>query len=157
MARPAIVGSTTAQDELLGSQRDMRFEVSEQIRTNENWATIVYALWNQMRKVSAKVQVTDEGVITATRIEASFISIVRFDRTVMIVQPKEGGFFCVAEVSYIPSSAFWMILILCIPTFVAWLVPVVFYLIQKDTVRFAVQAVFERIKNEFEVIEPLPR
>ena len=134
----------------------MRFEVSEQIRTNENWATIVYALWNQMRKVSAKVQVTDEGVITATTIEASFISIVRFDRTVMFVQPKEGGFFCVAEVSYIPSAAFWMILILCIPTFVAWLVPVVFYLIQKDTVRFAVQAVFERIKNEFEVIEPSP-
>ena len=135
----------------------MRFEVSEQIRTNENWATIVYALWNQMRKVSAKVQVTDEGVITATTIEASFISIVRFDRTVMIVQPKEGGFFCVAEVSYIPSSEFWMILVLCIPTFVAWLVPIVFYLIQKDTARFAVQAVFERIKNEFEVIEPSPR
>jgi uncharacterized membrane protein len=80
-------------------------------------------------------------------------SIVRFDQTTVIVEPKEGGFLFVAEVSYRPSFTFWVILIMCIPTLVAWLVPIFFYHWQKETVRLAIGAVFERVKNEFEVIE----
>jgi len=130
----------------------MRFEVSEQIRTNEDAAPIISALAEQLRKVSGVVHLTDEGIITATRIEFSFTSFIRFDSTVVSVQPKKGGFLCVAEVNYRPAFVFWWILILCIPTLVAWLVPITFYLMQKETVRSAVQAVLERVRNEFEVI-----
>src|ERR1035441_1013284 len=131
----------------------MKFEVSEQVRTQTNTATIIYALFEQLAKVSARVRLTVEGNLTAKKIEPSFASIVRFDQTNFIVEPKEGGFLLVAEVSYRPSSAFWAILIMCIPTFVAWLVPIFFYDEQKEIVRLAIGDVFERVKNEFEVIE----
>jgi hypothetical protein len=42
---------------------------------------------------------------------------------------------------------------MCIPTFIAWLVPIFVYNWQKEVVRLAIGAVFERVKNEFEVIE----
>jgi hypothetical protein len=131
----------------------MKFEVSEQVRTETDIATIIYALFAQLDKVSARVRLTDEGNLTAKRIDPSFASIVRFDRTNFIVEPKEGGFLLIAEVSYRPSSTFWVILIMCIPTFVAWLVPIFVYNWQKEIVRLAIGAVFERVKNEFEVIE----
>jgi hypothetical protein len=131
----------------------MKFEVSEQVRTQTDIATIIYALFAQLDKVSARVRLTDEGNLTAKRIDPSFASIVRFDRTNFIVEPKEGGFLLIAEVSYRPSSTFWVILIMCIPTFVAWLVPIFVYNWQKEIVRLAIGAVFERVKNEFEVIE----
>jgi hypothetical protein len=99
------------------------------------------------------VRLTDEGNLTAKRIDPSFASIVRFDQTNFIVEPKEGGFLLVADVSYRPSSTFWVILIMCIPTFVAWLVPIFFYNWQKGIVCLATGDVFERVKNEFEVIE----
>jgi hypothetical protein len=131
----------------------MKFEVSEQVRTRTDLATIIYALFEQLAKVSARVRLTDEGILTAKRIDPSFASIVRFDQTNFTVEPKEGGFLLVAEVSYRPSSTFWVILIMCIPTFVAWLVPIFFYNSQREIVRLAIGAVFERVKNEFEVIE----
>jgi hypothetical protein len=99
------------------------------------------------------VRLTDEGNLTAKRIDPSFASIVRFDQTNFIVEPKEGGFLFVAEVSYRPSSTFWVILIVCIPTFIAWLVPIFLYNWQKEVVRMAIGDVFERVKNELEVIE----
>jgi hypothetical protein len=131
----------------------MKFEVSEQVRTQTDIATIIYALFEQLDKVSARVRLTDEGNLTAKRIDPSFASIVRFDRTNFIVEPQEGGFLLVAEVSYRPSSTFWVILIMCIPTFIAWLVPIFVYNWQKEVVRLAIGDVFERVKNEFEVIE----
>lgn len=131
----------------------MKFEVSEQVRTQTDAATIIYALFEQLAKVAARVQLTDEGRLIVKRIEPSFASIVRFDRTTITVEPREGGFLLVAEVSYRPSSTFWVILIMCIPTFVAWLLPISFYNWQKQVVRLAIGDVFERVKNEFEVIE----
>src|ERR1022692_4523924 len=131
----------------------MKFEVSEQVRTQTDIATIIYALFEQLDKVSARVRLTDEGDLTAKRIDPSLASIVRFDQTNFIVEPKEGGFLFVAEVNYRPSSTFWVLLILCIPTFVAWLVPIFLYNWQKEIVRLAIGDVFERVKNEFEVIE----
>jgi hypothetical protein len=131
----------------------MRFEVSEPIRTQTDIVTISCVLFEQLAKVSARVRLTDDGSLIAKRIEPSFASIVRFDQTNFIVEPKEGGFLLVAEVSYRPSSTFWAILVMCIPTFVAWLVPIVFYNWQKEIVRLAIGDVFERVKNEFEVIE----
>src|ERR1035437_253630 len=105
----------------------MKFVVSEQVQTRTDIATILYALFVQLAMVSAKVQLTDEGQLIVKRIEPSFASIVRFDQTTITVESKEGGFLFVAEVSYRPSSTFWVILIMCIPTFVAWLVPIFLY------------------------------
>jgi DnaJ-domain-containing protein 1 len=113
---------------------------------------MISALTAQLGKVSQEVHLSDGGIITATRIEFSFTSFIRFDRTVVSVQPRKGGFLCVAEVNYRPAFVFWWILILSIPTLVAWLVPITFYLMQKETVRSAIKAVFERVRNEFEVI-----
>jgi len=134
----------------------MKFEVSEQVRTQADITTIICALFEQLAKVSAKVNLTDEVSLIAKRIEPSLASIVRFDQTRFTVAPKEGGFLFVAEVSYRPSSTFWVILVMCIPTFIAWLVPIFVYNWQKEIVRLAIGDIFERIKNEFEVIE-IPR
>ena len=131
----------------------MRFEVSDQARTQADIATIICALFEQLAKVSARVRLTDEGNLIVRRIEPSFASIVRFDQTTITVEPRVGGFHFVADVSYRPSSTFWVILIMCVPTFVAWLVPIFVYNWQKDVVRLAIGDVFERVKNEFEVIE----
>jgi hypothetical protein len=131
----------------------MKFEISEQVQTRTNIATIIYALFEQLDKGSARVRLTDEGDLTAKRIEPSLASIVRSDVTNFIVEPKGGGVLLVAEVNYRPSSAFWVILIICIPTFVAWLVPIFLYNWQKEIVRQAIGDVFRRVKNEFEVIE----
>lgn len=131
----------------------MKFVVSDQVRTQADIATIIYALFEQLDKVSAKVQLTNKGELSAKRIDPTLASIVRLDQTTFIVEPKEGGFLVVAEVSYRPSSTFWVILIMCIPTFVAWLVPIFLYNWQKEIVRLAIGDVFERVKNEFEVIE----
>jgi hypothetical protein len=131
----------------------MKFVVSEQVRTRTDIETIICALFEQLAMVSAKVRLTDEGNLTAKRISPSFASIVRFDQTNFIVESKEGGFLFIAEVSYRPSSTFWVILIMCIPTFIAWLVPIFLYNWQKEVVRLAIADVFEQVKNEFEVIE----
>jgi hypothetical protein len=131
----------------------MKFVVSEQVRTRTDIATIICALFKQLTKVSARVQLTDEGNLIVKRIEPSFASIIRFDQTTFIVEPKESGYLFVAEASFRPSTTFWVMLIMCIPTFVAWLVPIFVYNWQKEIVRLAIGDVFERVKNEFEVIE----
>jgi hypothetical protein len=81
----------------------MKFVVSERVRARTDIGTIICALFEQLAKVSARVHLTDEGHLIAKRIEPSFASIVRFDQTTIIVEPKEGGFLFVAEVNYRPS------------------------------------------------------
>ena len=131
----------------------MKFELSEQVRTRADIETIIYALFEHLDKVSARVQLTDDGNPIVRRVEPSFASIIRFDETNITVEPKEGGFLFVADVSCRPSSTFWVILIMCIPTFLAWLVPIFLYNCQKEVVRLAIGDVFKRVTNEFEVIE----
>src|ERR1700719_2711506 len=114
----------------------MKFEVSEQIHTRKDPCLIVTALDMQLRKVS---RVTRQGdVISASAIEASFGSINRHDKTVFTVQQVEGGVLCVAEVSYRPSVAFWIFFILGLFAYgLLFWIPIIFYLVQKRTVRSA--------------------
>lgn len=128
----------------------MRFEVSEQIRTRRDKAHLLSALETQLRKVSRGV-VRNGDLIVASGIEASFGSINRTDRATVSVQMKDAGFLCVAEVTYRPSVAFWIILLLLIFTYVLWLLPIIFYITQKKTVRSAIADTFARVKNEFEM------
>lgn len=128
----------------------MKFEVSEQIHTRKHASTIVNALDIQLRKISRVARQGD--VITARAIEASFGSINRHDRTVFTVQQVEGGVLCVAEVTYRPSVAFWIFFILGLLAYgLLFWIPIIFYLLQKKTVRAAITDVFVRVKNEFGV------
>jgi hypothetical protein len=129
----------------------MRFEVSEQIRTRRDRMQILSALETQLRKVSTRVE-RNGDVITARAIEASFGSINRSDRAVISVLMKEAGFLCVAEVTYRPSVFFWIFFVIGLFLyFLFWWPPIIFYLVQRKTVRAAIADVFTRVKNEFEM------
>lgn len=127
----------------------MRFEVSERINTRKDILAVVNTLEVQLRKVS---RVTRNGnVITARAIEASFGSINHYDKTVFTIQQRETGLLCLADVTYRPSGAFWIFFVLGLFAYgLLFWIPIVFYLVQKKTVRSGVADVFTRIKNEFE-------
>lgn len=126
----------------------MRFEISERVLTRRSANELLEALQEQFRKSARRVDVEGQR-FKATSIEASFGSVNRRDETVVYVKPIEGGHLLVADVSYRPSMAFWIILLLTIFTWVGWLIPIFFYMSQKKTVAAAVRNCFERVKNEY--------
>jgi hypothetical protein len=91
--------------------------------------------------------------IIAKSIEASFGSINRSDTTIVELRTVDDGFLAIANVNYRPSFAFWVFIIIGIFSWVLWILPLVFYIIQKNTVREGIEAVFTRIKNEFNSLE----
>jgi hypothetical protein len=127
----------------------MKFEISQTFRTNRSKQEVVNFLEGQLRRVSERVTRSGDTV-TAKSIEASFGSINRADSSVFSVREKERGFICVADVNYRPSIFFWVLLIALFFTWVLWLIPIGFYLVQKKTVRSAIADVFSRVKDEFE-------
>ena len=126
----------------------MNFEISERIRTTTRQDVIIAALEEQFKKVSEKVELKNNCLIVSS-IEASFGSVNRYDTTTVELRSVDEGFLLIANVHYRPSVFFWIIFILLLFTWVAWLIPIAFYLMQKKTVRTAVQDVFIRVKNEF--------
>jgi len=126
----------------------MKFEVSERLRTNATQHEVLTGLEEQFKKVSESVQ-RHGNSLEAKSIEASFGSINRSDTTTVDIRGVDDGFLLVANVNYRPSVAFWIILIITLWTWVFWLIPIVFYLLQKKTVQNGIQEVFTRIKNEF--------
>ena len=132
----------------------MKFELSQQLRTQADLETIILVLADQVRKVSTTMDVTDEGVIKATRIEPTIASLLRFDRTVIGVETNEDRVLLIAYGTCRPTLLFWVILIICIPTFVAWLIPIGIYVYQKGAVQSAIAATFKRVKDELEVMAP---
>ena len=126
----------------------MKFEVSERIATSEGKEVLLKALEEQFKKVSENVQ-RHGDILIAKSIEASFGSINRTDTTTVELKDVDNGFLAVANVQYRPSGAFWIIFIITLFTWVFWLIPIAFYLIQKKTVQEGIQEVFTRVKNEF--------
>ena len=127
----------------------MKFEASERIRTARSQDELLTVLETQFRKVSEEVKRVGQ-TIEAKSIEASFGSINRNDTTTVSLKKVDDGWLVVADVHYRPSVAFWIILIVTLFTWVFWLVPIVFYLIQKGTVRTAITECLQRVKNEFD-------
>lgn len=127
----------------------MKFEISQTFRTNRSKQEVVSFLEGQLRRVSGRVTRSGDTV-TAKSIEASFGSINRADSSVFSVREKEAGYICIADVNYRPSVVFWILFIALLFTWVLWLIPIVFYLVQKKTVRSAIADVFARVKDEFE-------
>ena len=126
----------------------MNFEVSERIITTAAKEEILKVLESQFKKVSLDVKRYGDSIFVKS-IEATFGSINRSDKTDIELKSVERGFLAIACVHYRPSVAFWIILIITLFTWVFWLVPIIFYLIQKKTVRNSIQDVFTRVKNEF--------
>jgi hypothetical protein len=132
----------------------MKFEISETI--NECAPETVLSLFEtQLRKISGHV-IRNGQSITATQIEASFGSINRSSTAVCSVRGNGRKGILTADVDYRPSLAFWVFLILGLFTMLGWLIPIAFYLIQKGTVRSAVEAVFRRVRAECEFTEITP-
>jgi hypothetical protein len=127
----------------------MKFEVSERIRTSKSQDELLTALETQFRKVAEKTQRSGQ-IIEAKSIEASFGSITRNDTTVVSMTKADDGWLVVADVHYRPSVAFWIILIITLFTWVFWLLPIAFYLLQKNTVRTAITECLQRVRNEFD-------
>ncbi|MEN6469271.1 MAG: SHOCT domain-containing protein [Smithella sp.] len=127
----------------------MRFEVSERIRSKRSQAELLTFLEDQFKKISEQVQLAGQ-TIEAKSIEASFGSINRNDTTIVSLKKADDGWLVIADVHYRPSVAFWIILVITLFTWVFWLVPIIFYLLQKNTVRNAITECFQRVKNEFD-------
>ena len=127
----------------------MEFEVSERISTTARKEDLLLFLEDQFRKVSGNVRRQDDSLFVKS-IEATFGSINRSDDSVIELKRAEDGWLVIALVNYRPSVAFWIIVILLLFTWIMWLLPIVFYLLQKKTVQNSIQDVFLRVKNEFQ-------
>jgi Host cell surface-exposed lipoprotein/Short C-terminal domain len=127
----------------------MKFEVSERMVTTADKNQVLVALQEQFRKVARSVSHQGE-TLEVKAIEASFGSINRLDVTLVELKAKDDGFLILASVNYRPSVAFWIILLITLFTWVFWLLPIAFYLMQKKTVRTAIADVFTRVKHEFQ-------
>ena len=126
----------------------MKFEVSERIISSAPQNIILAALEEQFRKTSGNV--TQDGeVLKVNMIEASFGSINRDDKTSVKINAKDDGYILLADVQYNPSIFFWIFILIGIFTTVGWLIPVAFFLIQKNSVKQSVESTFSRIRNEF--------
>lgn len=127
----------------------MRFEVSERIRTGKSKEELLESLDEQFRKISESTNRSGQS-LEIKSIEATFGSINRNDTTVLTLKELDDGWLVIANVHYRPSVAFWIILVITLFTWVFWLVPIVFYLLQKGTVQTAIKECFQRVKNEFD-------
>lgn len=127
----------------------MKFEVSERIRTRRSLEELLTVLEAQFKKVASGVQRAGQ-TIEVKSIEASFGSINRTDTTTISLRKADDGWLVVADVDYQPSVAFWIILIITFFTWIFWLLPIAFYLLQKNTVRTAISECLQRVRNEFD-------
>lgn len=127
----------------------MRFEISERVTTTRSDKEIFAVLHEQFNKVARRVDIQDKR-LKATALEASFGSINRNDDTIVSIKQVDRGCLLVADVHYRPSIAFWVFFLLGLPSGVGWVIPIIFYMIQKKTVNQAIRSCFERVKNEFE-------
>jgi len=125
----------------------MRFQITERIATNATITDVGSAMLANFRRIASSA-VPVNGVLRVTGIQASFGSINRTDVTDISIQPADDGYLLVADVKYRPSVMFWVILIVTLFTWVFWLIPIVFYLLQKDTVKRGIEEGFRNVKNE---------
>ena len=127
----------------------MRFEISERIKAHVDRDDLLDELEVQFKKIAQSVEVGAKSLYVES-VEASFGSINRKDFADITIRKKKTGWLCVAEVTYKPSVAFWILVILLLFTTIFWLLPIIFYLVQKNTVRDAIEKAFRRVRDEFE-------
>lgn len=126
----------------------LKFQVNERIFTTVTSSQLLDVLELQFEQRSESIQRKDNNLLVASSIEASFGSINRSDITEISIRPTSNGFLVIADVKYRPSLWFWVMLLLFFFTYVLWLIPIAFFLIQKKTVKEAVEDCFRNAKNE---------
>lgn len=126
----------------------MRFEVSERVQTNADKEDILRGLEEQFKKVAQSVSRSGD-TLNVKSVEASFGSVNRSDSATIDLREAEDGYLVVANVNYRPSVLFWIFVLIGLFTYIFWLIPIIFYLVQKKTVRSGIEEVFTRVKNEF--------
>lgn len=107
----------------------------------------------KFRPIASSAKITN-GALKVASIHASFGSINRSDVTDVSLRKTDDGFLLVADVKYRPSVMFWVIFVVGVFTYVFWLLPIIFYLIQKNTVKSAIEDCFRSIKNETSTSQP---
>jgi hypothetical protein len=127
----------------------MRFEVSERIKTSKSQEELLSFLEAQFKKISESANRSDT-TIKVKSIEASFGAINRDDSADISLKKSEDGWLLVSDVNYKPSAMFWVFFIVGLFSWVFWLLPIGFYLYQKDAVKGAISDCFQRVRNEFE-------
>lgn len=125
----------------------MQFEVSERIDTSVPRKDVMNLALEQFRKISDSVKIDGERIV-ARSVEATFGSINRADRTVIDCKKLPSGWLMAAEVSYRPSVVFWVFFLASLFTYVGWIIPLAFYLLQRNTVKAAVTSALNRVGNE---------
>ena len=126
----------------------MKFDVSRRFQTKNSEEEIAKFLEDLFRKNSNSANYNN-GVLTVDLINPTFGSINRKDKTVIEIKPKDNETLLVANVEYKPSGWFWFFVICGLFTTVAWLIPIIFYLYQKNTVKTGIEEIFSRTENEF--------
>ena len=126
----------------------MRFLVTERITTNAPIADVGASMQANFQRIALSAKPVG-AILRVTSIEATFGSQNRTDVTDITIKPAENGYLLVADVDYQTSAAFWFIciLFLCL-TGVFWVIPLIFYLVQKNTVKRAIEEGFRNVKNE---------
>lgn len=109
----------------------MIFETAKRIETGKSPEEVISYLHGSFAKISRSVEKTDADKLSISGVEASFGSINRKDRGTVLCEKVDGGVVVKAEISYTPSFMFWVFLVLGLFTYVAWLIPIAFYLMQK--------------------------
>ena len=126
----------------------MNFDVSRRNQTKQSKNDVFEALETQFRKISSQTNKSGD-ILVVKVINPTFGSINRADITTVSIEQKEDGFFINAEVKYKTSDMFWVFLIILLFSTVGWLIPIVFFFYQKNTVKTAIEEVFNRINDEF--------
>ena len=126
----------------------MKFEISKRFHTNASTSTITTFLVSSFRNTAENVH--NNGMyLSVDAVNATFGSINRTDKTDVYITVKDEDVLLVANVTYRPSIWFWIFIICGIFTTIGWLIPIVFYLYQKNTVKVGIEEVFNRCENEF--------
>ena len=126
----------------------MNFDVSRRFSMQASLNEVVKFLEDSFRK-TAETVANNGGTLTVESVNATFGSINRADKTIVEAKEKDGDTLVLATVEYKPSIWFWIFLVCGLFTTVGWLIPIAFYLYQKNTVKNGIEEVFNRTENEF--------
>ena len=132
----------------------MKFEVSERIVTAKSETEVLSILLDQFKTVASSAKL-DGGSIIVKSIEASFGSAHRSDTTTVSLRNDNGTYLVVAKVNYRPSAFMFIFLLVFLTTVIGFFIPIIFYTLQKKTVREGIENVFQRVKNELQTTHSL--
>ena len=125
-------------------------EMSVRLRTTEPLDSVQEQLRSQFATIATRVLKAEDGFVV-TGIDGSTLgSINREDSTHIEVKPTGDGCVVIATVRYAPSVWFWVFFVLTIFTAIGWVIPLAFFLMQKQTIQAAIERVFSRIKDELD-------